>query len=760
MAFLKAPLAFCLLFLFLQLVLNLGSNDSERKTYIVYMGDLPERTSSLTALHHSLLHTVLGDYGVAKESLLHSYTKSFNAFAAKLRPEQAERIREMEGVVSVFLSKTRHLHTTKSWDFIGFPETVPRNLKMESDVIIGLLDTGIWPDSPSFDDKGLGPPPFRWKGKCDTGPNFTGCNNKVIGARYYYHTSPGDKSGDLLSPVDHEGHGTHTASTAGGAPVEDASLYGLAKGTARGAVPSARLAMYKVCWAEGCRDVNLLAGFDDAIHDGVDVLSISLGARYEGHPNTIGAEKLGDVLSDPIAIGAFHAMKKGIFVSCSAGNSGPSLQTVTNSAPWIMTVAASSIGREFRTKVEIGSGKKFNGFSINTFSPKKRMYPLIMGAQAMNKSVEVGRPGACDFQYLVENKVKGKIVYCDEYSFNPPETVAELGGAGTVVGIRNVGDTPYAFRIPTALINYRLSKHMEEYANSTRAPRAVIHKSIVVHKRKAPLVASFSSRGPNVASTRILKPDITAPGLNILAAYSPLSTVTGSEEDPRHVGYSILSGTSMSCPHVAGAAAYVKSFHPSWSPAAIKSALITTATEIKHGEWRDMPNEFSYGAGQINPVQALNPGLVYDADELSYISFLCKEGINGSLLAPLVGKPVNCSRMRPSRGSDGLNYPSMQFKVEAGMSGRPFATNFRRLVTNVGTRRAVYKAIVTSKNKLLKVTVIPDTLNFTKRNEKKWFKVIVRGGPLGDLGGVSGSLVWSNSVNRVRSPIVIYKEMF
>ncbi|KAG9443157.1 hypothetical protein H6P81_019011 [Aristolochia fimbriata] len=751
--FLKsASLAFFLLFLSLQLVLNHGTTNDGRKTYIVYMGDLSETTSSPAALHHSLLSEVLGDDGIARESLVRSYTKSFNAFAARLLPEQARKIKEMEGVVSVFQSKVRHLHTTKSWNFIGFPETVPRNLKVERDVIIGFLDTGIWADSPSFNDKGLGPPPLHWKGKCDTGPNFTGCNNKLIGARYYYYTSGDDTKMDLLSPVDTEGHGTHTASTAVGVPVAGASLYGFASGTARGAVPSARMAMYKVCWSEGCRDENLLAAFDDAIYDGVDVLSISLGANYDN------VESMRDVLSDPIAIGAFHAVKRGIFVSCSAGNNGPSMQTVTNAAPWIMTVAALSIGRDFRTLVRIGNKKMFSGFSINTFSPRKRMYPLILGAQATNRSTGDGPSGTCDFQYLDPKKVKGKIVLCDENSFNPPETIAQLGGRGTLVGVSNLGDTPFTFRIPAALIDNRVAKLIEEYANSTRVPRAVIYKSIVVPKRRAPMVASFSSRGPNFSSTRILKANISAPGLNILAAYTPLSTVTGNEGDPRHVDYSILSGTSMSCPHVAGAAAYVKSFHPDWSPAAIKSALITTAREMEFGDWTNIPNEFGHGAGQVNPVQALRPGLVYDADENSYIGFLCKEGINGSLMAPLVGKPVDCSHQRPLRGSDGLNYPSMQFMVESGMEARPFATNFRRLVTNVGSEKAVYKATFVTRSKLLKVTVIPDTLSFTKMHEKKWYKVIVSGGPLGNLGGVSGSLVWTDSVHRVRSPIVVYKE--
>jgi len=143
-----------------------------------------------------------------------------------------------------------------------------------------------------------------------------------------------------------EGHGTHTASTAAGNLVPNASLFGLAKGTARGAVPSARLAIYKICWTEdGCADMDILAAFEAAIHDGVDVISVSLGG---GNANYV---------EDSIAIGAFHAMRKGIITVASAGNGGPTMATVVNNAPWIVTVAASGIDRDFQSTIELGSRK-------------------------------------------------------------------------------------------------------------------------------------------------------------------------------------------------------------------------------------------------------------------------------------------------------------------------------------------------------------------------------------------------------------------
>lgn len=149
------------------------------------------------------------------------------------------------------------------------------------------------------------------------------------------------------SVADTEGHGSHTASTVAGSAVEGASLYGLGKGTARGGVPSARIAVYKVCWSIFCSDMDVLAGFDEAIADGVDFISVSIGSVAV------------DFFRDSHAIGAFHAMKKGILTSCAAGNDGPELSTVENVAPWNMTVAATGIDRRFATAFKLGNGKKF-----------------------------------------------------------------------------------------------------------------------------------------------------------------------------------------------------------------------------------------------------------------------------------------------------------------------------------------------------------------------------------------------------------------
>ena len=170
--------------------------------------------------------------------------------------------------------------------------------------------------------------------------------SKIIGAKYY--KSDGDfGQGDIDSPRDSEGHGSHTASTAAGRLVSDANLFGLGSGTARGAVPGARIAVYKVCWSNGCSEADILAAFDDAIADGVDIISLSVGG---------GAL---DYFEDSIAIGAFHSMKNGILTSNSGGNSGPDPETISNVSPWSLTVAASTIDRKFVAKVKLDNSKAY-----------------------------------------------------------------------------------------------------------------------------------------------------------------------------------------------------------------------------------------------------------------------------------------------------------------------------------------------------------------------------------------------------------------
>ncbi|CAH2074290.1 unnamed protein product [Thlaspi arvense] len=691
----------------------------KRKPYIVYMGDAADKSHVEAAEnHHDLLLRVIGDESKAREVKMYSYGKNIDGFVARLFPHEVEKLSREEGVVSVFENTQRQLHTTRSWDFLGFVESkYKRRIAVESNIIVGVLDTGY----------------------------------KVIGAKFF-HLLESFFDSDGQTAADYDGHGTHVSSTIAGVSVSDASLFGIANGTARGGVPSARIATYKVCWEEGCSDMDMLAAFDEAISDGVDVISVSIG---------------GDSLpffKDPIAIGAFHAMKRGILTTCSAGNNGPDLFTVSNLAPWVMTVAANSIDRKFQTVVKLGNGLTASGISLNGFSPRKKMYPLTSGLLASNVSAGgYGEPSTCEAGTLGEDKVMGKVVYCEAGreegggSRGQDHIVRTLKGAGVIVQLQEPTDMAISTLISGSYVFFQDGTKISEYINSTKNPQAVIFKTQTI-KMLAPSITSFSARGPQRISPNILKPDISAPGLNILAAYSKLATITDYADDKRQTLYSIMSGTSMACPHAAAAAAYVKSFHPDWSPAAIKSALMTTATpmRIKGDE-----AELSYGSGQINPRRAIHPGLVYDITEGSYLEFLCKEGYNSTSIGRLLGgnnktrKEYRCVDHKRVLGSDGLNYPSMHKQVS--FTETKVSEVFYRTVRNVGYGPSTYVARVWAP-KGFRVEVVPRVMSFKKPGEKRNFKVLVDGVWAETMRGImSASVEWDDSRGHlVRSPILLF----
>nr|POE73332.1 subtilisin-like protease sbt4.8 [Quercus suber] len=444
----------------------------------------------------SLTNTVLMEHN---NLAIHHYSKSFRGFSAMLTPEQAQQLADKDLVVSVFQSKMNMFHTTHSWEFLGTDSAQQYNqmpMESTSNTIVGVIDKGIWPESKSFNDKGLGPVPKKFKGECVTGEHFrlANCNRKIIGVRFYLKGFE-EESGPLesfnlpflRSARDGDGHGTHTASTIAGSIVANVRLFGMARGTARGGAPSARLAIYKACWFDMCSEADIHSALDDAISDGVDILSISIGPDPHQPSH----------FENAILIGAFHAFQRGILASASAGNSAfPG--TATNVAPWILTVAASSVDREFHSIVYLGNSKVLKGFSLNPIK-METYYGLIAGSVA-------AAPGVT--------------------------------------------------------------------AKNARNPVGKISPTItVLNIKPAPEMVVFSSMGPNIITPDIIKPNITGPGLNILAAWSPVVTTATAEQS---VDYNIISSASLSCPHVSAVAAIVKSYQPSWSPAAIMSAIMTT----------------------------------------------------------------------------------------------------------------------------------------------------------------------------------------
>ncbi|KAE8666294.1 Cytochrome P450 94A1 [Hibiscus syriacus] len=585
-----------------------GSTENERKPYVVYMGEVPENGVRLSAMdeHHNLLLKAVGDEDIARESKYIAMEKASTVlqhgfFRMKQRDYQED------GVASVFVNTKRKLLTTRSWDFLGVPESSNNGYgSVESNIIVGLMDTGIWPGSPSFNDAGYGPPPAKWKGKCDKGANFTGCNNKVIGARYY-HLEDFSGGPDEPTPVDTDGHGTHTASTAAGIPVKGSSLYGIAKGTARGGVPSARIAMYKVCWSEGCSDMYVLAAFDDAIANGVDLISISLGGDSMGYFN------------DSVAIGAFHAMRKGILTSCAGGNGGPTLETVQNVAPWILTVAASSVDRQFFSTIKLGDGTITSGFGISTFSMKNKMYPFTNGAHATNVTI--------DFYY---GNIRGRS--CMPRVSDQDDSIKMLDGAGTIMAIDEPTDHYSLTLIPaTVVVRSKSGDKLDRYINTTSAYRMTsitgdptdrrysafnIMSGISMscpHAAAAPGLNILAAVVPNARLPKFPWPaDVTAPGLNILAAPG-LNILDLDNRDPTDRRYSAftLCPAYLCLVPMLQRCCICEVFPPGRSPAAIKSlSCYCNPMKIK-----DEYEELSSGSGQINPTRAVNPGLIFDINE-------------------------------------------------------------------------------------------------------------------------------------------------
>ncbi|KAK7320538.1 hypothetical protein VNO77_30097 [Canavalia gladiata] len=641
----KLVLSSFLLCIFLQEPTN-----ALRKTYVVYLGGhshgpdpSPNDLETATNSHYDLLSSVLGSHEKAKEAIMYSYNKHINGFAALLEQEEASEIAKNPNVVSVFLSKEYKLHTTRSWDFLGLEKNgkIPANsawrkAKFGENIIIANIDTGVWPEHPSFSDVGYGPVPAKWRGKdvCEidhlgtSKKNF--CNRKLIGARIFSEAHEAEVSKleeSQRTARDIVGHGTHTLSTAGGNFTRGANVFGQGRGTAKGGSPRARVVAYKACWhkmdAGGCHEADILQAFDFAISDGVDIISASVGASV---PYT---EAL---FTDGISIGAFHAVARNIPVLCSAGNEGPSPRSVTNVAPWSFTIAASTMDRDFLSTISFGKNHHVKGASLNRGLSKsnRTFHPLIRSINAKLPTASTDDARLCKPGTLDPKKVKGKILVCRRAnkitSVNETHQ-GQLAGAIAVLveNDKQSGNTLLAepHTLPAANINDAGFEDSGGSHDSNKLFAYLTAAQTHIGAKPAPIIAGFSSRGPNAVQPLILKPDVTAPGVNVIAAFTQAAGPSNLASDARRNLFNVQQGTSMACPHVAGVAGLVKAVHPTWSPAAIKSAIMTTATTLDNTNQPiknasdNVATPYDYGAGHIQPNLAIDPGLGPEGIEVS-----------------------------------------------------------------------------------------------------------------------------------------------
>lgn len=697
---------------------------------------------------------VLTAVGADVDATVYDYTIALNGFAAKMTAAQADEAAKQPGVALVLQDQMRFKTTDNSPSFLGL--TAPggawlRGYKGEN-VVVGIIDTGIWPEHPSFADDGSFAPLPGYVGlPCEFGntaanPNdapFT-CNNKLLGAyqvldayRYYIGADPDE----FDSARDDDGHGTHTASTAAGNAGVEASISGVPFGTVSGIAPRARIIAYKALGNLGGYTSDLAAAIDQATADGVDVINYSVGGGASGP----GADEIAFLFADDA----------GVFVATSAGNSGPGASTVGNpgTMPWVTTVGASTQNRTFEGSVALGDGSAYYGASITAGTDTA---PIVDAASLGN---ELCNPYATP---LFNADVTGKIVLCKRGIYARVEkgyAVYLAGGAGMV--LYNTSDAQDlntdTHWLPTVHINNTDGLAVKAYITSAGAGATAQIYGGVFTEIAAPVMASFSSRGPNAVAADIIKPDITAPGVNILAGASPFP-------DPGFVPgelFQAIGGTSMSSPHVAGALALIKQAHPNWSAAMARSALVTTAYQdvMKEGEM-DWADPFDMGGGHLNvggiaiKGSAFEPGLVYDAGLYEYAAFTC--GMEWGVFTPgscafleSVGIP-----MEPYN----LNYPSI------GASEVPGSITVQRTVTSVANDKGwrEYQAVVEAPAGF-DVQVEPATLRL-KSGQSATFHVTISNvsAPIGAWR--FGSLTWvdkaKKSLYSVRSPIAVKAALF
>ena len=667
---------------------------------------------------------------VGAEKKLYDYRYTFNGFAAELTAAQADKLEALDNVLSVEKDAMGHIDTSSTPEFMGL--TGPNGAWSQlggvgaagENVIIGVVDTGINAVHPSFSDRtGTGPNGQAgkldyqqipgWHGKCTPGEGFnaSNCNQKLIGAQYFYEGFGVEDIAerDFLSPRDYNGHGSHTASTAGGnngiQATGDAAPFGKISGMA----PRARIAAYKVCWEDagdgGCANSDSVAAIDQAVADGVDVINFSISGTSTN-------------FLDAVEVAFLFAADAGVFVASSAGNAGPGLQTVAHISPWVASVAAGTHNRTGLGTVTVG-GTTHNGRTV-ALAPVTAATVVSTAAALVTTPAGLEEARLCFLGSLDPNKVAGKIVFCDRgvnARIDKSLEVKNRGGVGMIMANTSANSVNADLHfVPSIHVDHTIGSTIRTYLTANPGAPATISKGTVVYNQPAPFVAAFSSRGPSRAGARdIMKPDFMAPGEDILAAVAPEGN-HGRTED-------MISGTSMSSPHVAGFGALLTQAHPDWSPAAMRSALSTTADPAGG-------NLFDVGAGQVNPTKALDPGLVYDADFGDYLEFLRGQRLVGG---------------GPGIDASDLNQPSIAI---GGLAGSQTVT---RTVTNVDDQAATYTSALTVPAGFTG-SVSPTSFTIAPGASQTYTVTFTR--TTAALGCcLFGQLVWSDGTHSVRSPI-------
>ncbi|MFE7845406.1 S8 family serine peptidase [Microbacterium sp. NPDC057407] len=715
---------------------KLDANSTESKKYSRFLQD---RQTDVAA-----------DAGVTPDGNL---TVTLNAFTANLTARQAAKLAGTKGVQSVVPDEILHPDAVPSTEFLGLEgETGVWNAvggieAAGAGTVVGVIDTGIAPENPSFAGEPLGTSagaePYldgntvtfaKADGNTFRSARVTGqqWNNddystKLIGAKYFSAGAAAagyDFSSDHLSPRDADGHGSHTASTAAGNHGIEASVEGVGFGQISGVAPAAKVAAYKACYVgpdellttdDICALSDLMSAINAAAADGVDVINYSIGGGAATSTFTI----------EDAAF--FNAAAAGIFVAVSAGNDGPDASTADHASPWYTTVAASTIPT-YEGTVQLPNGFEEAGASVSVPFGESITAPVVYAGDVALAGASTDEAALCYLDRLDPAKVDGKIVVCDRGGnarVEKSQAVGEAGGVGMILVNVTAGSLDNDFHsVPTVHLDAQYRDALLDYVQNTAdATATLVGENTTVEETPTPVVAGFSSRGPMLADgSDILKPDISAPGVAILAAEH-----NAEGADPI---FGFKSGTSMSSPHIAGLAALYLGERPLATPAEIKSAMMTTAYDTVDGEGQPVTDPFAQGAGHVDPTRFFEAGLVYDNGPLEWLQYL-------------QGKNLYDEGVTPIDGSD-LNLASIAI---GALSGPQTVTREVR-ATTAGT----YTASVSVPG--LDAVVEPASITLAE-GEKATFTVTFTKTTADVEQWTTGFLTWTGPTT-VRSPIAVY----
>ncbi len=566
----------------------------------------------------SLTKSITADAKAAVPSMTvrATFRTVYGGIAASMPANAVRDLLKVEGVAAVQDDSPQQPQTDATPKFIGATQVWPSiggSVKAGKGVTVGVIDTGIWPEHPSFRDTGLPAPTpahqCQFGNGTDVahlGPTFV-CNNKLVGAYAFTNTymavfgsEPGEYCNNVTgecSVRDSEGHGTHTASTAAGDPVSSAKIFGIERGPISGIAPGAQVIAYRVCLEQGCFPSDTVAAVGQAILDDVEVINFSVSGGAQPY-------------ADAVELAFLDAFNAGISVNASAGNAGPGPATSDHGGPWVTTVGASSSNRAHQSTLHLTAS---NGDSYDvvgsTITPGIGSTPVILATSIPGVDALCVNP-------IPPAAALGKIVACQRGPNRVLKSFNVLNGGGAGMILYNAGrefvmtDNHWVPSIhvegPSNILSF-ISTHTGVMASWPVATKRTI---------RGDEMTFFSSRGP---LGDFVKPDVTAPGIQILAGMTP--TPSSPIGGPPGELYQAIGGTSMSSPHSAGASALVKASHPNWTPAMIKSALMTSAAQDVVKEDGVTPfDPFDAGAGSIRVNRAVDPTLVFDETYADFVA--------------------------------------------------------------------------------------------------------------------------------------------